>query len=63
MRNRAGVNLRALGDVVENVIAEVERAARAKELRLASGVTVDELDTAYGSRIWEVKGSSPTASA
>jgi hypothetical protein len=53
------VNLRALGDLVENVVAEVEGAARAKELRLANGVTVDELGTAYGFRIWVPKGSPP----
>lgn len=55
------VNLRALGDLVENVVTEVERAARAQELRLANGVTVDELGTAYGFRIWEPKGSPPPA--
>jgi hypothetical protein len=53
------VSLRALGDLVENVVAEVERAARAQELRLANGVTADELGTAYGFRIWEPKGSPP----
>jgi hypothetical protein len=50
------VNLRALGVLVENVVTEVERAARAQELHLANGVTVDELGTAYGFRIWEPKG-------
>jgi hypothetical protein len=54
------VNLRALGDLVEDVVVQVERAAQAKELRLASGVTVDELGTAYGFRIWEPSGSPPT---
>jgi len=55
------VNLRALGDLVENVVAEVERAARAQKLHLAHGITVDELGTAYGFRIWEPKGSAPAA--
>ncbi len=47
------INLPALGDLVEVIVTQVERAALAQELRLADRVTVDELGTAYGFRIWE----------